>query len=63
MPLDEFIKSEIKNCISEKKWKALRDLLVKRSPATVAELIKKSDKPDCIVIFRSLPREFAADVF
>jgi|YNPNPStandDraft_1061719.scaffolds.fasta_scaffold01643_3 magnesium transporter len=61
--LDENTKCEIKKLITERKWEALRELLIKLSPATVAELLQESDKPDCIFIFRSLPRDFAADVF
>jgi len=62
-PFDEFKKSIIENYINEKKWDKLRDLLVGMSPATVAEIIKKSEKLERIIIFRSLPRKFAAYVF
>ncbi|MDH7518061.1 MAG: magnesium transporter [Candidatus Thermoplasmatota archaeon] len=62
-PYDEFKKSIIETYINEKKWDKLRDLLVGLSPATVAEIIKKSEKTERMIIFRSLPRKFAADVF
>jgi magnesium transporter len=56
-------KAEIKKCISERKWNDLRELLIRWPPATVADLIQETEKRDCIFIFRSLPRKFAADVF
>ena len=62
-PYDEFKELIIKKYIDEKKWDELRNLLVGLSPATVAEIIKKLEKPERIVIFRFLPRKFAADVF
>ncbi|MEM0492458.1 MAG: magnesium transporter [Candidatus Thermoplasmatota archaeon] len=61
--IDENIKCEIKKFIADRKWDALREFLSRLSPATVAELLQDSDKHDCIFIFRSLPRDLAADVF
>ncbi len=61
-PYDEF-KKYIEIYAKEKKWDKIRDLLVRLSPATVAEIIKKLEKFERMNIFRSLPRKFAADVF
>ena len=62
-PYNEFKDFIIEKYINEKKWDKLRDLLVRLSPATVAEIIKKSEKNERMIIFRSLPRKFSADVF
>jgi len=62
-PYNEFKNFIIENYIKEKKWDKLHDLLVGLSPATVAEIIKKSEKNERMIIFRSLPRKFSADVF
>ncbi|MEM4258197.1 MAG: magnesium transporter [Candidatus Thermoplasmatota archaeon] len=61
--LTEQTKCDIKKYINERKWNDLRKLLVKLPPVTVAKLIQDAEKVDCIFIFRSLPRDFAADVF
>ncbi len=61
--LDDATKCEIKKHITERKWNELRKVLVKLPPITVAHLIQEAEKVDCIFLFRSLPRDFAADVF
>lgn len=61
--LNNATKCKIQKLISERKWDELRKLLVKWSAATVADLIQEAEKRDGILIFRSLPRKFAADVF
>ncbi|MDH7506807.1 MAG: magnesium transporter [Candidatus Thermoplasmatota archaeon] len=60
---DEFKKSLIKTYVNEKKWNELRTLLVKLSPATVAEFIEDSEQQNRMLIFKCLPYEFAANVF
>jgi len=61
--LKDLLKPEIKNFIQEKKWGALKEVLPNWPPAEVADLIKVLDRPDRVLLFRSLPRQFAAKVF
>ncbi|MDG6217855.1 MAG: magnesium transporter [Candidatus Thermoplasmatota archaeon] len=61
--VNEEIKCNILKYISEHKWTKLRELLLKLPPVTVSNLIQDAEKIDAVLIFRCLPREFAADVF
>lgn len=61
--LTEEAKYEIKKLIAERRWKELREVLITWPPATVADLIQEMEKFDAVLIFRCLPRTFAADAF
>jgi magnesium transporter len=57
------VQENITNAIESRDMHELRDLLVERLPADVAELVSERTPEDRAVIFRILPREFGAEVF
>lgn len=59
----QLLKSEVKQLIQERRWTDLREGLMKWPPAEVAELLLDMDQADSVLLFRSLPRQFAAEVF
>jgi magnesium transporter len=61
--ISEEKKCQLQKLIKRRKWKAIKEFLVKWPAATIADLIQEMDKIDAVLIFRCLPRDFAADVF
>lgn len=55
-------KPEIQELIERRDFSTLRDSFVDRPAAEVAELLLELDKPDRVLLYRSLPRSLAADV-
>ena len=56
-------KPEIKELIESRNWAALRERMSQWRVPDVADLLTDLDKPDRVLLFRSLPRAVAADVF
>jgi len=54
---------EVKDLIEKRDWARIRELLTRRPVADVAELLVDLEKPDRVMVFRSLPRALAAEVF
>jgi magnesium transporter len=59
---DEF-KTEILDYINGRKWNALREVVADWPPIDTADLILSLDKPDRVLLFRSLPRAQASLAF
>ncbi len=55
--------TEIKKMLNEKDYKALRSMLSDEQPADVAELFGELPADDITVLFRLLPKAFAAECF
>jgi magnesium transporter len=62
MDKEEF-KTEIKDLIDGRKWANLREVVADWQPIDIAELILSLDKPDRVLLFRSLYREQASLAF
>lgn len=56
-------KPEIKDLIEKRDWPRVRELATKWPVADVAELLVELEKPDRVMLYRSLPRMLAAEVF
>lgn len=56
-------KPEVKSLIEKRDWAQLKVLAAKWPIADVAELLIDLDKPDRVMLYRSLPRMLAAEVF
>jgi len=54
---------EIKELIESRNWVALRERMSQWRVPDIADLLTDLDKPDRVLLFRSLPRAIAADVF
>lgn len=54
---------EIKELIETRNWVALRERMSQWRVPDIADLLTDLDKPDRVLLFRSLPRAVAADVF
>lgn len=54
---------EVKNLIEARDWARLKELASKWPIADVAELLTSLEKPDRVLLYRSLPRMLAAEVF
>lgn len=54
---------EVKDMLEKKDWARLRQSMTKWPIADVAELLIELDKPERVMLFRSLPRMLAAEVF
>lgn len=61
--LKELLKPEIEELIEARSWHELRDGVTSWHPSEVAELLLSIDKKDRVLLFRALPRDFAAEVF
>lgn len=53
----------IKTLIAERELHTLRDTLVDFAPVEIAELLQSLSDEERVLIFRILPRDFAADIF
>ncbi|MDR1113758.1 MAG: magnesium transporter [Candidatus Margulisbacteria bacterium] len=49
--------------IKERNWREVRKVLEKNPPPAVADLLMQLDKSAALIVFKILPREFAAEVF
>jgi magnesium transporter len=49
--------------IKEHKWREARKVLEKNPPPAVADLLMRLNKSVALIVFKILPREFAAEVF
>ncbi|GBR73711.1 Mg/Co/Ni transporter MgtE [Candidatus Termititenax aidoneus] len=49
--------------IKERNWREVRKVLEKNPPPAVADLLMQLDKSSALIVFKILPREFAAEVF
>jgi magnesium transporter len=49
--------------IKEHKWREVRKILENNPPPAVADLLMQLDKSSALIVFKILPREFAAEVF
>lgn len=56
-------KPEVKELIDSRDWSRLRRLATRWPVADVAELLLDLEKPDRVIMYRSLPRLLAAEVF
>jgi magnesium transporter len=58
-----FEKPEIRELIAARDWTALRDRMSKWRVPDIADLLAELDKENRVLLFRSLPRSIAAEVF
>ncbi len=56
-------KPEVEDLIQNRDWARLKELAAKWPVADVAELLVELKKPDRVMMYRSLPRMLAAEVF
>jgi magnesium transporter len=61
--LKDILLPEITELISNHQWSSLRDGLSSWHPSEVAELLLSIKKEERVLVYRALPRDFAADVF
>ena len=54
---------ELRELIDKRDWSRLRRLVTRWPVADVAELLMELEKPDRMILYRSLPRLLAAEVF
>jgi magnesium transporter len=63
MMLNDILKPEISDLIEARQWPVLRDVLADWPAPEVADLVLRMRKEDRVLLFRSLPREMATEVF
>ena len=61
--LNLVVQPEIKELIEERKFSALKEVLIDWSPADIAELFLSLTENEQAILFRLLPKDLAADVF
>jgi magnesium transporter len=61
--VNEEFKDEIKEYIDRRQWSFLRGLVANWPPIDIADLMLTLDKPDRVLLFRSLPRDLASLAF
>jgi len=61
--LKDLLKPEIEELIASRAWTDLKDGLSSWHEAEVADLLLSIDRQDRVLLYRVLPRDFAADVF
>ncbi len=61
--LGKLVGPDLEEMIRNREFAALRKSLVGLQPQSVAEILEDMESEDVAVLFRILPREFAADVF
>jgi magnesium transporter len=61
--INEEFKDEIKEYIEGRKWTVLRGLVADWPPIDIADLMLTLEKPDRVLLFRSLPRDLASLAF
>jgi magnesium transporter len=57
------VKPEISRLIETRNWPALKEALARWAPPEIADLLLSLGKPERVLLYRSLPREPAAEVF
>lgn len=55
--------AEIARLLQERNWRALREQLAHLPPPEGAELLFRLQKPERMLVFRSMPRDLAAEAF
>ncbi len=61
-PTDTFA-SRIETCLANRDWPALKQLAERLEPSEVATLFDELGPPEYTLLYRSLPRDLAADAF
>ncbi len=61
--LGKLVGPDLEEMIRNREFAALRKSLIGLQPRSVAEILEDMESEDVAVLFRLLPREFAADVF
>ena len=61
--LKELLKPDIEELIEEKRWRELKEIIVEWNPAEVADLLRELKTSWRVILFRTLPRKFADEVF
>ena len=59
----EILKKSLANLLDEKKYQALRELLVTMNPSDIAGIFETLEDKQIPILFRLLPKEQAADTF
>ncbi len=59
----ESMTEEVKLCIEERRFGALRSLLAAEEPADIAELLEEVPRERLMMLYRILPKALAAEVF
>ena len=59
----EIVEKALRRMLEEKKYQALKDLLVVMNPADVAALFQTLEEEKIPLLFRLLPKELAAETF
>jgi magnesium transporter len=59
----ELVEKAILKMLEEKKYKALRDILLIMNPSDIAELLSNTEPDPIPLLFRLLPKELAAESF
>ena len=58
-----FDRPELKNLIENRDWQGLRAVIGQSRVPDIADLVLELEKADRVILFRSIPRHLAADVF
>jgi magnesium transporter len=59
----EVIQERINELIQQRKWKSLREVVADIPAPDLADLLVQVKEPDKVLLFTSLPRDLASDVF
>ena len=59
----EIVEKALRKMLEDKKYQALKDLLVVMNPADVAALFQTLEEEKIPLLFRLLPKELAAETF
>lgn len=61
--LSRLLQPEIQSLIEERQLSILKEILTEWTPADIAELLVELSEKECVIIFRLLSKELAADTF
>ena len=61
--LSRLLQPEIQSLIEERQLSILKEILTEWTPADIAELLVELSEKECVLIFRLLSKELAADTF
>lgn len=61
--MNKFTTTDVMNLVNQRKFKQVSELLTSMKEADVADILGNSEPEKALVIFRTLPKDFASDVF
>ena len=59
----EIMQNTLMRMLEEKKYSALRDVLITMNPSDIAGMLEEITREQVSVLFRLLPKELAAETF